>query len=482
MVDDAIYCFEEGFMKLYIYILCIALTLISCGNDSCKYAIIGGEIINKNTDYVVLFDANTVIDTIKLDGNSRFSYKIEDFTPGFYTFRHGGEIQMVLLEPGDSLMFRLNTFDFDESLVYTGKGAKKNNYLINDFLQSEKEEKQVFKLCQLNPDDFESQIDSIRVRKTKNLKKYQEKHNTSILFNKIAQANIDYDYYTSKEVYPFVHYGRKKKKIIDAIPNGFYDYRNAINYNDDFLKDYFNYKSFLKRSFNNIALEKHLEHAARDDYFWTDCCYNLDKMAAIDSLVHNTDIKNELLYHYGMVFLSKNKKVEENDKVIKYLLSKSTNQKNNDLIVNYNNSVTKLKPGENFPDVHVRNIKNDVINMNSIINKPSVVYFWSHLYRDYFETSHKRVKELIVKYPEVEFISVNIDDCSKERWLSTIKSKKQVLYHEYIFESPEESVQKLAVYPLNKVILVDKESKIVNGHTNMFANGFEEELLGLLNH
>ena len=469
-------------MKLYIYIVCIAFTLISCGKDSCKYAIIGGEIINKNTDYVVLFDSEELIDTIKLDGNNRFSYKIEGLNPGFFTFRHGGEIQMILLEPGDSLMFRLNTYDFDESLVYTGKGAKKNNYLINDFLKSEKEEKQVFKFCQLPPDAFTNQIDSIRARKNKNLKQYQEKHNTSELFNKIAQANIDYDYYSSKEVYPFVHYGRNKKKIIEALPADFYDYRKNINYNDDFFKDYFNYTSFLKRSFNNIALETHVKHTKSPYHIWTNSCYNLDKMEAIDSLVHNGEIKNELLYYYVMKFLSKNRKTEHNEKIIDYFLSKSTNNKNNDLIVAYSTSINKLKPGESFPDVHVRNLKNNIININSIIDKPTVVYFWSHLYKDYFETSHKRVKELIIKYPDVEFLSVNIDDYTKERWVTTIKNKKHALKHEYILETPEESIKKLAVYPLTKVILVSKEHKIVNGHANMFSNHFEQELLGLLNH
>ncbi|WP_105472998.1 TlpA family protein disulfide reductase [Jejuia pallidilutea] len=460
---------------------CITLLLISCGKDSCKYAIIGGEIINNNTDYVVIFDSKDVIDTIKLDGNNRFTYKIENLKPGFYTFRHGGEIQMFLLEPGDSLMFRLNTFDFDESLVYTGKGAKKNNYLINDFLKSEKEEKQVFKFCQLSPEAFTKKIDSIRAEKNKKLKKYQEKHNTSQLFNKIAQANIDYDYYSSKEIYPFVHYGRNKKKIIEALPANFYDYRKNINYNDNFFKDYFNYTSFLKRSFNNIALETHVKHTKSPYEIWTNTCYNLDKMAAIDSLVTNTEIKNELLYHYGMKFLSKNKNIEDNEKIIKYFLSKSSNEKNNEMVVAYNTSINKLKPGESFPDINVRNLTQDVININAIINKPTVIYFWSHLYKDYFETSHKRVKDLIIKYPEVEFISVNIDDYSKDRWATTVKNKKHALKHEYILETPEESVKKLAVYPLTKVILVSEEHKIVNGHANMFSNRFEQELLGLLN-
>ena len=67
--------------------------------------------------YYVISKSDSVLDTVKLDDHNRFAYKINDLQPGFYTFRHGSEIQKVLLEPNDSIMFRLNTYDFDESLV-----------------------------------------------------------------------------------------------------------------------------------------------------------------------------------------------------------------------------------------------------------------------------------------------------------------------------------------------------------------------------
>ena len=73
------------------------------------------------------------VDTLLLDKNNRFIHKISNFTSGLYAFSHGGEYQWVLLEPKDSLLLRLNTIDFDESLVFTGKGARKNNYLIKNF-------------------------------------------------------------------------------------------------------------------------------------------------------------------------------------------------------------------------------------------------------------------------------------------------------------------------------------------------------------
>ena len=142
-------------MKFYLSFLFILITFLSCKNDSNRvavnYAYIGGEIINPNTNYIVLSKDKIIIDTIKLDGRNRFLYKVKNLDEGIYTFRHGGEFQMILIEPADSLLFRLNTLDFDESLVFTGEGDKKNNYLINEFLQNEKEERHIVRLCQLKP-------------------------------------------------------------------------------------------------------------------------------------------------------------------------------------------------------------------------------------------------------------------------------------------------------------------------------------------
>ncbi len=94
-------------------------------------AFLGGEIVNPKNKSVVLYNTDgKVVDSFKLDVNNRFKHKFKNLNPGLYSITHGGEYQLVLLEPNDSVMFRLNTYDFDESLVFTGKGAKKNNYLI----------------------------------------------------------------------------------------------------------------------------------------------------------------------------------------------------------------------------------------------------------------------------------------------------------------------------------------------------------------
>lgn len=472
-------------MKLHYYTLLIAITLLGCKKDNTQnngdYAFLGGEIINANNNFVVLSKSKHIIDTIKLDGNNRFVYKVNDLKPGLYTFKHGGEVQMVLLEPKDSIMFRLNTLEFDESLVYTGKGAKKNNYLINEFLRNEIEEKNIFKYCQLDANAYQKEIDSIKNHKLKKFKKFKNKYDTSDLFNKIAQANIEYNYYFNKEIYPFVHYGHNKMDILESLPKGFYDYRKNINYNDTFLKDYHIYNSFLRWNFNNMALDKHYEHAKNSYLKSADVCYNLDRLALIDSLVSDNEIKEELLYHYTISFLIKNKNEKNNASIIDFYKSKSLNTKGKDMITRYANALNNLKIGAAFPEIKLIDTNNAETSIDAIINSPTVISFWSQTYYDHFKESQHKIYELSTKYPEVKFIVINVDDYGLDTVLKALKRNHFSFKNQYQFKNPVISKEVLAIYPMNKAFIIDKNQKIVNSKTNIFARNFEDQLLGLIN-
>ena len=472
-------------MKWHLYILFIAITFYGCKkepkNTDINYAYIGGEIINPNTNFIILSKDEAVIDTIKLDGRNRFLYKVNNLNEGIYTFRHGGEYQMLLLEPQDSILFRLNTLDFDESLVYTGIGDKKNNYLINDFLENEKEEKHILKLCQLKPITYQKHIDSIKNTKVEAFNSFKKKYKTSPLFEKIAQANIDYSYYSSKEVYPFIHYGKNKSAILKTLPNDFYDYRKDINYNDVFLSHYHNYNLFLRNYFKNLSLSVHGDHSNDEAFNRNSLCYNLDRLKLIDSLVTNTSIKDELLYYFTIDYISKSKDPEHNSELLKSYLTKSSNEKGKTMMENYTKSLNSLKEGSKLPEIDVVDYNNNELKINSLIKSSTAISFWSHTYYQHFKESHHKLKELKVKYPEITFISINIDDYEID------KSKKLLSGHgfdsknEYKFKNLKLANEILAIYPLTKTILIDKNRKIVNSNTNLFSIKFEEELLGLIN-
>ena len=127
-----------------LYILCCITTVFTaCKDDKTpdNTAFLGGKIINPNSNYIILTKSSKIIDTIVLDKKNRFAYQIKDIEPGLYNFWQGKEVQNVLIQPNDSLMLRLNTYDFDESLVYSGIGARENNFLMELFLLNEEDEK-----------------------------------------------------------------------------------------------------------------------------------------------------------------------------------------------------------------------------------------------------------------------------------------------------------------------------------------------------
>ncbi|GAA3630569.1 TlpA family protein disulfide reductase [Flavivirga jejuensis] len=472
-------------MKLYFSIILAILALSACKQDTSEadinYAYIGGEIINPTTNYVVLLKSEATIDTIMLDGRNRFLYKINDLKKGLYSFSHGYEFQMILLEPKDSVLFRLNTLEFDESLVFTGKGAKKNNYLINGFLENEVEEKYIFKLCQLTPSIYQKRIDSLKAVKVKNLKAFKKKYETSPLFEKIAQVNIDFSYYSSKEVYPFVHYGKNKRAILKSLPKDFYDYRKDIDYNSNFSSNYHKYNKFLRYSFSNMALREHNLHSNSKHFNRNSLCYNLDRLKLIDSLLTNVAIKNDLLYELAINYISKNENIENNNTILKSYLSKSESKKGKKKMISFTKSLNRLKNGSKLPNVKLVDYNNVEFDISTIIDAPSVISFWSHTYHEHFKDSHKQIKELKNKYPEVAFITINVDNYGLEKSRKSLKINRFIFENEYVLKDSKEAKKTLAIHPITKTIIVDKNSRIVNNNTNVFSVKFENQLLGLIN-
>lgn len=472
-------------MKFHLLSLLLIITLFNCKNDSNNaednYAYLGGEIMNPNSDFVIILKADLVIDTVKLDNRNRFLYKINNLQQGLYTFYHAGEMQMVFLEPKDSLLFRLNTMEFDESLVFTGIGDTKNNYLMNEFLENEIQEKKIFKFCQLKPDVYQKRIDSLKALKIIKLKKFKSKYQPSDLFDKIATGNIEYNYFSSKEVYPFVHHDSNKSDILNALPKDFYNYRKTINYNDDFFKEHTHYNSFLKYSVNNLALKNHLKHNKADNFRRNSPCYNLDKLSIVDSLIKDESIKNELLYNFTANYLAKNPDLDNNNAILNSFLSKSTNETEKNDIKKFVASLNNLKEGARFPDVKIVDYKNNVFEIKTLIKTPTVICFWSNKYFNHFKESHYKLNELKEKYPEVKFIVINIDDFGLETPKTSLKENRFKTVDEYQFAKPKEAIETLAIQAMTKTIVTDKHQKIVYNNTNIFLRNFEEQLLGAIN-
>ena len=120
--------------------LLLMLTLISVwsgiyGQGKIKFQ---AEIANKNGNSIFINDnANKTIKEIKI--NDKGIFKGEFMAPaGFYMMFDGVEFAQLYLKPGFDLKLKMDAKFFDESIVFTGKGAAENNLLANNTITSEK--------------------------------------------------------------------------------------------------------------------------------------------------------------------------------------------------------------------------------------------------------------------------------------------------------------------------------------------------------
>lgn len=465
-----------------IPIICVMLltTLMSCQKDSNKHgqlAYFGGEIINPNNDYILLLSPNQKFDTLFLDDSHRFFTKIDNLESGLYTFTHGGEYQMALLEPGDSVMLRLNTIDFDESLVFTGDGAKKNNFLIKVFLENEKDQENFVNIAQLSPERFEKVIDSSRNERLEEFRNFSEKNNLSPLFNNIAETSINYSYYSTKEMYPFGYYGYRNLKEYQNLPDNFYSYRKEIDYNNGALSDFFIYNRFLYSHFNNLALNTYYENKPDTVVFNRhSLIYNLEKLRLMEERVSNDTIKNKLLKNTTKDFISMCEDTTATSKMLSSYLDKSTNTKDKEYIKGLSDAIKKLKPGKTIPDVELVNYHNENFKLSDLIQQPTVIYFWSSNLKIHYKNSHFKTQQLSKKYPNIRFIAININDNDNRYWRKTLDEFKFSTANEYQFKNPSEGKQVLAINTIYKMIVVDKNMHIVDSYYNMFQNSFEDKL------
>ena len=124
------------FYKSLFWILIFCL-FIGCKKNEIKSkpAYLRGEIINPSSDNVLLYSDNKIIDTLKLSTDKRFLKKFDSINYGLFKMEHLPENQMIIIESGDSILARANMSDFNGSLFFSGKGAAKNNFLMETYLK-----------------------------------------------------------------------------------------------------------------------------------------------------------------------------------------------------------------------------------------------------------------------------------------------------------------------------------------------------------
>jgi len=456
-------------MKYVTYAILVFFT-IGCETANKNAATyFGGQIINPKTNYVLLLKDEKVLDTLLLDKDNRFLKEIPITVEGLYTFKHGTEFQYIYLAPSDSILVRLNTREFDQSLVFSGKGSAKNEFLINLYLQNEKEERMMYRNFDLNEQEFQAKIDSLsRERIAVYNDFFANEVAVSEGFEEFTNTAIQFPLYRLKEVYPYYHKGVFNLEEFPEVSETFYDFRKNISLNEEQLVTFYPYQNYVVSYLYNISYKLKENDSTKNDI-------TVNILNAVNEHIKAEDFKNILLKRILVSdFLKSGSACRVNEEALNIFLANCTSKEDIEQVNNLVKDCNYIPLDEPLQDFEIVSYNNVPLTINEVVkDNNAVIYFWS---TDYVSSDYlvSRIKFLENRYPDLLFIGINMQnspqDLSKESNLKLLNIHNQ-------YRLPKDSYAHnylSSKYP--RTILIDNSGIVKNGFANLDSKNLDSEL------
>ncbi len=454
-----------------VLILCFISSCQPKGNDKTYF---GGKIINPQSNFIILCQQDHVLDTIPLDNHGHFHYNFDLESPSLFTFKHDFEFQTFYAEPFDSITLRLNTKEFDESLVFGGNKAHENNFLIENYLLNQKNSNLIMSYYKIAPTDFESITDSIKHARQEKLEYLEKNFEISASYKNLAEKSIDFEYYDMRERYAFLlkKFFPKKASKISAT---FFDYRKKLDFNDLEVLDLIGYQRFLDNYLKNKSIEIcHEKNALNCNDLGS--ITNLDvRIKLVDSLITNRFIRKRYLERFIQeeVVFARTKKQLEHTKNHLSKFDLSENEKFNiELLAEFQES---FLVNYNLGDVKIKSSTFKTLALKDIVNHDHcIIYSWSVHSPSHHKFRLKKIKELQKSYPNIQLIGLNIDYNHPKEWLNALGKHDANIGNEYQIV-PEEHAMFYRNY-LNKILFIDNDCTIKKSETIISDVEFDKHL------
>lgn len=454
----------------------------SCKEEYNEDTYISGKIINAHKDFVVLSDYDGMNDTIPLEQDGSFSKTYPSISPGLYTFSHPNEYQSLYLAPGDSIVLRLNTKAFDETLAFSGNHSKENNYLINLYVQIEKENSAFLNSYKKPHAAFKKMLDSITDARLTHLKTHAEQHDFDKEFLCHAEEIIKFSTWSKIERYAYVHYGKNDFLNQKELPDSFYDYRKEVKINNNALLNNIAFRPYVNALVSNMAftdLANDLGSGALVNR--SSLTYHKKRLTIIDSLFSRGNIKDIFATNDTQYFIMNRKNANEINELVDDFLKMTDDEKLKSRITEIAATYIKLDPGNEMPNIKIQNTSKIPLDLSSRIDKLSVLFFWSDSEREYAIRVHDKIKDLRVKYPEIDFIGINLDNSNGTQWEQAYERYDFNPAMEYQILNTSPVTAQLALRNNNRNMVIDKNLTIIDPSINLFHYQIETTLLGYIN-
>ena len=148
-------------MKKLVYLLVLSVGFSFAQTTTKEKVKFSAKIENRNSDTLTVFGPNKFKQVIPINKKGVFEAAFE-VTDGLHQFSDGSESSMMYLRGGDDIKLTLDAKEFDETIVYSGKGAKESNFLAQKALSDEKFEMELEGLLEKDEATFKTALETKR--------------------------------------------------------------------------------------------------------------------------------------------------------------------------------------------------------------------------------------------------------------------------------------------------------------------------------
>ena len=453
--------------------LVLSLFVFSCTGkeDNNKRVFIAGQIINPSSRTVTFYEGNKIVDMFELDEQLRFQKYYDSLSNGIFKLEHLPEYQSLLLEQGDSLWVRINAATFDESVVYSGKGASKNNFLMELFLRQEKENQFLSSKYASDQKTFSSLLDSMLLEKKEFWIGMDSLNSLSPIAQKVTQAAYIYPYATIRERYALLR-GSQWTAEQDSLYFGF---RQYLNYSDNDLAFFDPYVNYVLNYINQETVE------TGTSYFQikqtTD--FNIKRLEVLDKFIGGSLLRNNLARAIAFEEILTFENHGQHERFLQFYATVNSSPVYLAEVLDLHNDINRMEPKKALPKVLLQNAARDTVNSASLANgQKAVFYFWSQTQMNQYRTSLERVAKFKVNFPNIRFIGICIQP------FNTMVDEVQKIMevdkeNQYALVNFENASKAWVLTLLNKAIIIDGKGRLIEGFGNFSDTNFESLLKGL---
>lgn len=459
--------------KVYCFLLFLGLISLSCNKEKqeTQSIFLAGQIINPSSRNVTLYGGNRTVETFGLNDQLRFQKTFDSLPNGIYKLEHLPEYQSLLLEKGDSLWVRINAAAFDESIVFSGRGASKNNFLMELVLKQKKENQYLSGKYSSKRESFSHLIDSLVLEKKKLWIGMDSVNTLSLAAQKVTQAAYIYPYATIRERYALLR-GSQWTVEEDSL---YFDYRKYLNYGDNDLAFFDPYINYILNFINEKAL------ATGASYFQvkqtTD--FNIKRLEVLDKSIKGTLLRNNLARAIALEEILNFENHSQHERFLQYYATVNSSPVYLAEVLDLHTDISRMEAAKPLPEIQLQNAARDTISSSKLTQgKSTVLYFWSQTQMNHYRNTLERMSVYRKKYPEVRFIGICIQPFN-----NMVDEVQKILEldpaDQFALVNFENASKAWVLTLLNKAIIIDPKGRLIEGFGNFSDTNFESLLKGL---